>query len=120
VSIKIGSVITEFTATDDRLQPGPRHDLCAYVVVDITIDGALFQVGTMIGAHESDHSQVRASGAGVRPFCRTWFADAADYQSVPSNRKDEVTIALFEARHRLWQEVETFRRKHPITTRTIH
>lgn len=100
--VAIGSVLSEdISETPD--------DLAAYISVRVTIEGIPYQVGTMVGVPESLWGTVVAAGCGVRPHCDTWQVDSSDLDSLPRWAREAVRVSLYEARHRLWSEVESLR-----------
>ena len=103
-TVSIGSVIQEWTPDE-----GEISDLMAYIQVAATLDGKDITLGTMIGVPESQHGTCRAAGGGVRPFLSTWWADASDWQDVPSDHREAVEEALAEAASSLWRQVQAFR-----------
>lgn len=96
---------------DRTLHVGSRvrlldHDggraLAYYIRVRLVCGGERCDVACMVGAPESTWGTVRASGAGVRPVCTAWTADASDMDDVPAGWHDAVRDALVEASYRLY------------------
>lgn len=88
------SSLAVFTPDDDD-DEASLDPLSYYVSVSVAVDGGEpVTVGTMVGARDSDHGSVRASGAGVRPYCGAWQVDASDMESVPAYARDAVLEAL--------------------------
>ena len=87
---------------DDDGEVRDPEALNHYVLLDVVIDGRRVPVGCVVGAPESYHGTVRASGAGVRPFCTAWWADASDWECVPPGLRDEVLELLEEVSYNLY------------------
>src|SRR5690606_38095643 len=69
ISVDVDSV-SVYEGDDESDDDADDSDaLSYYVSVDVTVDGEPATVGVMVGAYDADHGSVRASGAGVRPYC---------------------------------------------------
>ncbi len=99
--IVVGDVLELHTADDERPDP---EALSYYVAVRVTIAGTDCRVGVCVGARESDHGSVRASGAGVRPYCTAWWVDASDWDDLPGGWRDAVEGELQAAARRLYNQ----------------
>ncbi len=104
-TITIGSVRREHVGEDCE-----RDELSAYVAVDIVVDGAAHRVGTMVGVRPSNQGSARASGCGASgAYLATWQEGRSDLEGLTDEQREAVTTALYEARARLWSEVEALR-----------
>lgn len=99
--IVVGSVVEIFTADDERPDPDA---LDYYVAVTVTVAGVEHRVGVCVGARESDHGSLRASGAGVKPYCTAWWVDPSDHASLPAGWRDAVGHKLECVSWRLFRE----------------
>jgi hypothetical protein len=79
---------------------------CAYVAVDVEMEGRVFSVGCMLGAKQSNHEN--ATLCGLQQYLTAWYADGADWFEVGTAR-DVVLSALEDDVLRLWREVVALR-----------
>lgn len=80
----------------------PATALSHYIDVAIRIDGTRCRVSCVVGAPESDHGTVRASGSDVRPFCSAWWSDSSDHDRVPAWAVTAVLDLLIRHSFRLY------------------
>lgn len=97
MAIEIGDMIQEWTPDEGEADP-----MQAYIQVAATLDGTPITLGVVVGVPDSDKGSCQASGSGVRPYLRTLWADASDWQDVPSDRREEAEEAMSAATRRLW------------------
>lgn len=104
-TVTIGSVRREHVGEDCE-----RDELSAYVSVPVTVDGVAHRVGTMVGVRPANQGSARASGCGASgPYLATWQEERSDLEGLTDAQREAVTAALYEARARLWSEVEGLR-----------
>ena len=96
ITVEVGEIAEVHGSYPDE------EPLCHYIALDVTVDGVERRVGVMVGARESDHGSVRASGAGVRPFCSAWWADASDRSTLDEEEREAVESALINASYSLY------------------
>lgn len=94
--------IREWLSEDEDADPPSPYN--AYLALEVTIDHDTYRIGSMVGAPECHHGQIKASGAGVRPYCTAWWADASDYENVPKHLLDFVTDELEDQAYDLYLE----------------
>jgi hypothetical protein len=97
--ITIGDVIQEWTPDE-----GEPNDLMAYVQVDATFDERPIKLGVLVGVPEWQQETCRAAGGYIWPFLSTWWADASDWQDLPSEFRQDAEEALSEVAPRLWRQ----------------
>jgi len=103
-------VTEEWRDQDANGEDLPPNEYNGYVSVDIRVDGVRRSVGTMVGAHDSDHGSIRAAGCGVRPYLSTWFEDPSDWQSVGKELQPAVAELLARNANQIWNELEELRK----------
>lgn len=103
VEVDVDSIEVHWPEDDDGREVRDPEALSHYIGVDVVIDGERVTVGCMVGAEDYQHGTIRASGAGVRPFCSAWWADASDHHDVPAGARDAVLKALDDASWDLYQ-----------------
>lgn len=108
MSIKILRVVREFEPNEEC-----RDDLSAYVELEATCDDKPICLATMVGVQPHEQGTCRAAGGDVMPFLDTWWADASDWQDVPSARMEEAKEAIARAARRLWRETMEMREVQP-------
>lgn len=97
-------MIIEFVdVIENDEQEHGQDSLCYYVEVDVAVDEITYTVCTMVGARESEHGSVRASGSGVKPFCDAWQVVYEDLHQVPNALKESVRNALVTNSYELFQ-----------------
>lgn len=93
----------------DPFDGEPTNPYNCYCQLYLTLDGERLCIGAMIGARDSDHGTIKASGAGiVRALCDVWFIDESDHQDVPDFAKEAVEEALTKHSWKLWHLVPDF------------
>jgi hypothetical protein len=100
--VEIGHVVDVYPDCDG--EPQPADALSYYCSVEVSIDGETYQVGTNVGARDSDHGSIRAAGCDVRPYCTAWWEDASDCDMLPMGAREAVEDALIGASLRLYHE----------------
>lgn len=73
-----------------------------YLCLDIKIDDKEYRVGCMVGAMEWTHGTVKASGAGIRPFCNAWWLDRSDYHSLDADMVQPILELLSKNSYKLF------------------
>ena len=99
---RVVSVEPDYSESDEGIYRPDALD--HYVAVVVTIAGVPVRVGVAVGAPESDHGSVRASGSGVQPYCTAWWVDSSDWASVPKGWVAAVLDELIGASWRLYRE----------------
>lgn len=105
VALEPAPAIVVGSVTREHGEPA-KHN--AYVAIDLTIGGEARRIGAMVGARESNWGSIDA-GAAMGSFLTVETVEESDLADLPAWARTPVLSALYDARRRLWAEVEALR-----------